>query len=400
MTLAQVRPELLLKPAQIQSFADRLYRGVRAAVPEYANLADPELDRDFAEVNRRNVEIFFRSLAEDRAPSAAELALLGAAARRRRNQAVPLEAIFHSYRVGVRVMWECLLEVAPQQDHGRLAVLALEYSDRVSTAAAQAYVEERQRAVQSRQDAARLLLTRVITQQIADEAAVLGEAAELGLDFAQPHVAMVAAGAGDSLRGSTRSDLALSAVQTALADALPGALAVLLSVGLVAVVPAASTTLAEELVSRSFEGDETYGVGFGSMASGVAGLAASYQEALRARALGGILHPGRVVHRYAELRIFDLFKEGETMDAFVKEVLRPLLELEPIPRQRMADSLNAIFTAALNRKLAARRLGIHQNTLSHRVRRIEALLGGSLLSGEFCFRVQLALRLLPLTARG
>ena len=85
------------------------------------------------------------------------------------------------------------------------------------------------------------------------------------------------------------------------------------------------------------------------------------------------------------------------MDAFVREVLGPLLELDASRRQRLADSLNAIFNAALNRKLAASRLGVHQNTLGHRIRRIEELLGGSLDSGEFCFRVQLALRLLPLT---
>ena len=53
--------------------------------------------------------------------------------------------------------------------------------------------------------------------------------------------------------------------------------------------------------------------------------------------------------------------------------------------------------SALNRKLAARRLGVHANTLSYRSRRIEELLGGSLLEGEFCFRVQLALKLLPLS---
>ena len=393
----QFRSELRLDQARIEEFAQRLYAGVRAEVPEYETLADPELDRDFADVNRRNVEIFFRSLAEDRPPSAAELALLAAAARRRRNQAVPLEAIFHSYRVGVRLLWECLLEIAPQQDHGRLAVLALDYSDRVSTAAAQAYVEERQRVVQSRQDAARLLLTRIITLQAADEVAVLREAAELGLDFTQAHVALVAAGTQARPRPSTESDLVLAQVQARLTEAVPEGLAVLLSAGLVAVVPAASAERAEEVLSGSIDLAHPFVVGLGTAGSGVAGLATSYREAVRARALGGILHPDRLLHRYADLRLFDLFKEGETMDAFVREVLGPLLGLDPGRRQRLTDSLNAIFNAALNRKLAARRLGVHQNTLGHRIRRIEALLGGSLDSGEFCFRVQLALRLLPLT---
>jgi len=40
---------------------------------------------------------------------------------------------------------------------------------------------------------------------------------------------------------------------------------------------------------------------------------------------------------------------------------------------------------------------VQPNTLSYRSRSIEQLLGGSLMEGEFCFRVQLALKLLPLS---
>lgn len=394
MTQQHIRRELLLSREQIATFAERIYTEVRSEVPEYAARLDEDLDRDFAEVNRRNVEIFFRALAEDRPPSAGELELLGAAARRRRDQAVPLEAIFHSYRVGVRVMWECLLEIAPARDHGRLAGLALEYSDRVSTAAAQAYMEERQRAVQSRQDAVRLLLTRIMNGGATDEAEAADEAEALGLDLALPHAAMIATAQGGFQRTGSGSDLGLAAVQARLQEAVPAALIALLSVGLVAVVPAEAMAAAEGAAAA---GCEPGGVaaGLGTPRSGPAGLAASFQEAARARALGAVLEPGRAVHRYRELQIFDLFKEAETAD-FVSEVLRPLLALPEAPRQRLLDSLEAIFAAALNRKLAARRLGVHQNTLGHRVRKIEALLGGSLQSGEFCFRIQLALRLLPL----
>jgi sugar diacid utilization regulator len=400
VTSSHDRSELKIAPDEASAFAGRLYRAVRAEVSAYAEMTDPELDRDFREVNRQNVLLFFRCLAQDRQPTQAELGVLEQSARRRLHQGVPLDAIFHSYRVGVRVMWECLLELASPRDLGRLGVLALEYADRVSTAAAQAYVEERQRIAQSRQEASRLLLTRVIRAEV-DEQAAVGEASSLGFDLARPHAVMVAAGARGELRSQTSSDLVLAAVLPRLQDGVPGTVAALLSSGLVAAVPASDADAVEELIAAALEASGTrpgaFTVGVGTPGAGVRGLAGSYQEAVRARALGGILQPERMLHRYRSLALFDLFREGETMDAFVREALGPLLALDGERRKRMADTLAALFSNALSRKRTAFELGVHQNTLSHRIDRLEHLLGGSFSSGEFCFRVELALRLLPLT---
>jgi hypothetical protein len=110
---------LVLTREQIDSFAQRISAAVRKHVEPYGDANDPELDRDFSTMISRNVEIYFHSLAEDRVPSDAELAELGDAGKRRLHQGVPLEAIFHSYRVGTRVLWQCLLEIADPDDLGR-----------------------------------------------------------------------------------------------------------------------------------------------------------------------------------------------------------------------------------------------------------------------------------------
>jgi len=395
---SQPDPGLVLSEKQVAAFSRRLYQTVRQEVPAYAAIDDPGIDGDVREVNRQNVLLFFRCLAERRRPTADELALLQQSARRRLHQAIPLEAIFHSYRVGVRVLWECLLEVAPGHDHGRLAVLALEYADRVSAAAARAYLEERQHLAQSRHDAARLLVTRIIREEV-DEVAARAEGRSLGLDVSRPHTVLVVGGRGE-LGPTAASDLRLGILRSRLQGAQASALAVLLSSGLVVVAPVAESGAVEELLQRWLRSDEApeLTAGEGTPGSGVAGLAASYREAIRARALGGILHPERVLHRYRELALFDLFRQGEAMDAFVREALGPLLEVEARRRQLLVDTLTALFANGLNRKRTAFQLGVHQNTLSNRIRRVERLLGGSLLSGEFCFRIQLALRLLPLTS--
>lgn len=402
MTETHLFPEIRVSDAHIRAFSRRLHQAVRDEVPAYAAITSANVESDILRVNRENVVLFFRCLAENRQPTAAELDAIAASARPRLRQGISLEAIFRSYRIGVRVLWECLLEVAPQQDHGRLGVLALEYADRVSTAAAAAYLEERQRVAQSRHEATRLLLTRVIATEV-DELATLSQASALGFDFSAPHVVLVATVAFGELSPNTRSDLALAAVQARFQSRLPACLAVLLSSGLVAAVPVPDAEVAEQLVERAATGttpgsEPPLAVGVGTPRVGIGGLAASYQEAVRAHALGRMLHPGRVFHRYAEVALFDLFKEGETIDAFVREALGPVLELDAARCRRLIETLDALFASALNRKQASFRLRVHQNTLSNRIRRAEALLGGSILEGERRFHIELALRLLPLTA--
>ena len=118
MSPSQVRSSLLLTREQIQDFAQRISAAVRKDVEPYGDASDADLDRDFSAMIARNVEIYFHSLAEDRVPSAAELAELADAGRRRLHQGVPLESIFHSYRVGTRVLWQCVLELADAEDLG------------------------------------------------------------------------------------------------------------------------------------------------------------------------------------------------------------------------------------------------------------------------------------------
>ncbi len=182
-------------PEQKAEYARRIYRAVRAEVPEYARRADSDLDLnlelDFAEVNRRNVDLYFLLLSENRFPRANELVDLELAARRRLHQAVPLEAIFHSYHIGVRVMWECLLEQAEGLDLGRLAILTLAYSERVTHAVSRAYQLEREQVSRSHQEANRLFFTRLFSADFDDEEAAFREAQSLGYDLATTHVVIL-----------------------------------------------------------------------------------------------------------------------------------------------------------------------------------------------------------------
>lgn len=383
-------------------YAQRVYQAVRAEVPAYGEISESAVDRDFSEINRRNVDLYFRSLTQDRPPSAEDLAELEFAARRRLHQAIPLESIFHSYHVGLRVMWGCLLEEADGLDLGRLAIRTLEYAERVTLAAARAYMAERERVSRSRQEATRLFFTRLFAEDFDDEGAALREAQLLGFDLSGTHVVVLVTSNLAAGEASAEVDVALAEVRDHLERFFADGPTVLMRAGLLFAVPGDSVAQVVASVEAGFAGaaavQREVSIGVGTPRAGVHGLISSFHEARRAQALGSILVPAQVAYRYDELRLFDLFKEGEPVDAFVSEVLGTLADRDARRGTRYLETLDALFAAALNRKVAARRLGVHPNTLSYRIGRIEALTGASLLSGEFCFRLQLALKLIRLSA--
>jgi sugar diacid utilization regulator len=392
-----------LSPEQVEAFAQRINVAVRNVVKPYGESGDSELGRDFSAMNARNVEIYFRSLAEDRVPTQAELAEVADAGRRRLHQGLPLEAIFHSYRVGTRVLWQCVLETADSEDLGRLATLTLQFADLVSSAASEGYLEERERRARSHEEATRLFLTRLLSGDLEDEDAVAREARHFGFDLARTHVVALVTPKGPVQQPDMERDLELAQGRARLQRSRPDVPTVVMRAGLIAAVPGDSIGGVASSVLKALAGMLTaqrFRVGIGTARGGPDGIVASYGEARKALALASILQPNALVCRYDELKLFDLFRAGEPVDAFVNEVLGKLLRRDRERHSQLGATLEALFASALNRKLAARRLGVHANTLSYRTRRIEELLGGSLLEGEFCFRVQLALKLLPLSRYG
>jgi len=391
---------LQLSPEQVEAYAQRVNAAVRKDVGPYGESTDPELDRDFSAMNARNVQIYFRCLAEDRTPTDQELAEVANAGRRRVHQGVPLESLFHSYRVGIRVLWQLLLEIAADEDLGRLGTLTLQFADLVNLAASEGYMGERERQARSREEATRIFLTRLLSGDLDDEEAVTREGHHFGYDLASTHVVAVVSPKPRGRQVSVERDLQLAQGRSQLQRYRPDAPAVVMRAGLVVAVPGDSVPDAAGTVLKGLGrilSGQNFSVGLGTARGGPGGIVASYSEAQRAQALASILQPASLICRYDELQIFDLFRAGAPVDAFVGEVLGKLLKRDRERRSELAQTLEALFAAALNRKLAARRLGVHANTLSYRTRRIEELLGGSLLDGEFCFRVQLALKLLPLS---
>ena len=185
---------------------------------------------------------------------------------------------------------------------------------------------------------------------------------------------------------------------------VPGALTVVRSASAVVLVPedaAPDLAGAERVASLLLEvaapalRPATASVGIGNIARSVAELARSHLEARQALRLSRRAGTQSRVTSYRALGAFRLLLEVQSPDAlraFVAEVLGPLLKYAESRETPLLETLEALAAARWVRRAAARSLGIHINSMSYRIERIEALTGLSLDDPETRVAVAIAIR--------
>jgi len=198
-----------------------------------------------------------------------------------------------------------------------------------------------------------------------------------------------------------RLDGALSGI---VRSRLPGALTLVRSASAVFLVP---DELAPDLATVEKLAGQVLGaaapvmkpgsasVGIGNVANGVGELARSHVEARQAlrltRRAGG---RGRIAS-YRSLGAFRLLLEVQSPDAlrrFVDELLGSLLQYAQSRDTPLLETLEALSAARWVRRAAARNLGIHINSMSYRVERIQGLTGLQLDDPETRVAISIALR--------
>jgi DNA-binding PucR family transcriptional regulator/putative methionine-R-sulfoxide reductase with GAF domain len=185
---------------------------------------------------------------------------------------------------------------------------------------------------------------------------------------------------------------------------LPGALTLVRSASAVFLVPddlAADLAAVEKLATQILSAAApvmkpgSASVGIGNLANGVSELARSHVEARQAlrltRRAGG---RGRVAS-YRSLGAFRLLLEVQSPEAlqrFVNELLGPLLQYAQSRDTPLLETLEALSAARWIRRAAARQLGIHINSMTYRVERIQTLTGLQLDDPETRVAISIALR--------
>jgi hypothetical protein len=331
----------------------------QSEIPAYRTLPETMLHGAIAEVSRRNLGLFFRSLVDGRPLSDEELTPFRESARQRAAEGLPLEDLLHAYRLGGRLGWEALVAAADEREHASLlpsVARLMEYVDRVSDAVTETYHDERRHLVSDEERRVHELFdglqhTAPLDPRTIELAHQIGFPLE---DRYQPF-------------------------SIALPEAPAHAHAQL------------AATLRQRGVLAVTNGDRVTGL-----------LAqdadpATLQEARSLRAVGPPTPRAELAAMLMDLRLLiDVARradrEGDLrLEEFLPELLlarsphlAAMLEsrvfgpLESAAEKGGADlltTLDAFLTAALDRRAAADALHVHPNTLDYRLRRIEELTG-------------------------
>src|SRR5262249_43638889 len=217
----------------------------------------------------------------------------------------------------------------------------------------------------------------------------------VGADDDETEAALAARGRQDRLDG------ALSGL---IRSRLPGALTLVRSASAVFLIPddlaadlPAVEKLAAQVLAAAAPGMKpgAGSVGIGNLANGVGELARSHVEARQALRLTRRAGSRGRVASYRSLGAFRLLLEVQSPEAlrrFVDELLGPLLRYAQSRDTPLLDTLEALSAARWIRRAAARKLGIHINSMTYRVERIEALTGLQLHDPEARVAISIGLR--------
>jgi sugar diacid utilization regulator len=374
---------------RIPALARAMVAAFPREIPVYASLPTEQLQGEVLRICERNLELFFRCVAESRSPTAEELTEPRASAARRAEERVPLDAVLAAYHLGGRIGWRAIADEAAPEEHEELVDVGervLGYVEALSGTVAAAYLEEQQLIYGEERDARRALadallrasgegLSRERLAAVADRAGVpLAEAyavaaLRLGSSPDEQAVGVSAAVAGRrKVRRLIRrlEDLADAPVLTLLD---PGGGLVIVPLARVPDVEDVTVAARRAVAAAAAAADADVLAGV-AVRSGWARVAEAAQEAREVLHLAGRLGRERGAYGLDDV----LLEHALVSPPGVAERLAALVApLEAKPE--FIATLEAWFAADFDRRAAAAALHVHPNTLDYRLRRVGELTG-------------------------
>ncbi len=338
---------------------------VRALVDELPVLAD---DEDLLEAARSSSAANIAVVVEmaegtvslgDLEPPPQATAFARELARRN----VPVADLGHAYRVAQRALWRWALdEVHERLDDPKVVAVAVEEladavfatGDVFITSVMHRYALERDRWLRSAEAVRAATVQELLHGGPVDVAAA---SKRLRYELRQEHEGYVVWAEGDS------------ALPEAAAAAVGGPRALVVPMGVGVVAGWAPVGVIDP------DAAGTASVALGARGSGVAGFRTTHHEAMEARRVAKILHCGATPTRYEDIALLGLLTQDlEQARMFARRRLGPLIA-EDDATQRLAETLQTVLEERGSPRRAAKRLGVHENTVAKRLRTIETLAG-------------------------
>ena len=374
--------------ARRAELAEESLRAIRAGIPAYALIDDPSILADVTRHVAENHDALRASLVRGRPVSAEDLAFVGPHAALRARRGMSLADFLHAFRIGHRVLWDAIAQLAEQDAAARedalvAARLVMEFIDLASTHAAQTYLEAQQLLLAEGDRVRRDLLEDLLAGRDPVPGPRLSAARAAGLDSGGPCLLLAAIPVGTA----PDDELTLRSAASALARALGGALRPLTVVRQEEIVIVRSLRNGQEALrcTEPVGGAQrelasaglVLAVGISTAFETTAGLPEAYREACTAieslDAGGGVLAlPALNAFEYLTLRC------DATALRLLAPAVRRFVEEDAAGGGALTSTLLAYAAANLNAKVAAERLYIHVNTAHHRLARIEEKTGRDL----------------------
>jgi hypothetical protein len=366
--------------SQRDAIVDRGVDAIRAEIPGYAQLEDPELLADLrAHIDEHHVALV-KCIAELRAVDPDDLAFVRPHATRRVGR-VPLSSFMQAFRTYQLVFWSAIVDEAVD-DETRAAALAaagvlMRYVNVAATHAAEVYVETERlthaRGEQVRRDALEDLLNGLTLLP----GPKLDAVHEAGLDPDGSCLMILA-------RPLTRGDeTVVRSMASSLAKIAPGTarpLVVLRQEDVLLAMPASQVDYVRlaasitDVYSAFDRRGVRVAVAVSTEQAGLGDVPLAYREVSEALARLG---PTGGVLVLPLMRAFDSLSTfgGDTARRLLAPKVRAFVEEDLAEGGPLASTLHAYVAADLNATAAADRLFIHVNTARYRLKKIEQRTG-------------------------
>lgn len=316
------------------------------------------------------------------------------------HRGVELPALLQAVRLGHAVLWDwwlaelrasCRDPVILSDAIDRSSRLQFTCVDRLSSQVADAYEDERSLWMGTAEGVRIRTVKAILELEGVD---VDAASSRLGYELRREHVGFVVSGEADPAahRLGELRQLAL-----AIARAADNAKPLLVPVGRLALagwVGGRAARAADALDARALPDlhEDGIQVAFGTPAKGLPGFRRTHVEAMYALRIALLTRPRQgQVTRYPSVALVSLASaDVEQARAFVAHELGPLARGDG-ETLRLAETLAVYLAEGASLDRAARRLGVHRNTVLNRVRRARQLLGHDLRERMLELQVALAI---------
>ena len=372
----------VLRPRE-DVLAGRLLAAYRAEIPQYAQVNDPLVLADMTAVSLAGLRSWLDFLEQAGPVDVDLLHPVIEAIRRRAVQGVGMDAMMRAYRIAARVVWQETLELPVDQELiGPLSTRMLEFTDRLTTAAEQAYANEAMRSAYEPELTRSALFEAILSDTGRDQH---HHASKLNA----PHCVVLVEVPQDA-PGVSLDDVAAALVREARAGYWTTRMR-----SVVAACPVDSAGGRDALLrrlSRFTNARKPFSVSVGAIAEGPEEVRHSYREAVEAMQVGARLSsvPGAIFDCQELAPLASLVAEPERARRFAQGSLHPLGRLTE--RSWVLPTLSSYLRCQGRLKEVAADLAVHPNTVRYRLNELRPFLDSHAGDGDQSAALLLAVR--------